>query len=66
MKIWTWIEPSKHLVHMYSCFSVRSWIKPPDEDQVRPGFDLLGTKDVYSYLSVRFWIAIPGEDQVSD
>ena len=27
-------DPSKHLVHMYSCLNVGSRIKPSDEDQV--------------------------------
>ena len=36
MKIEAWVNPSKHLVHMYSCLSVGSRIKPPDEDQVGP------------------------------
>jgi hypothetical protein len=34
MKIKSRIGLAKHLVHMYSCLSVGSQVKPPGEDQV--------------------------------
>jgi hypothetical protein len=66
VKIKSQIGLSKHLVHMYSCLSVGSWIKPPDEDHVELELIYPTTQDVYSRLSVKSWVNRPSEDQVSD